>query len=477
MQEDDKVETIRLRLQPKQKEAFRKSFVTPVFFYGGAKGGAKSHTIRARQVYRRLKYPHTKGLIIRKTLPELISNHIRKFFTEYPQTKDWYSKSEKAIHWPNGSITEFSYLQNSDDVYNYQGREYDDIDVDEATQHKEEVIKVLRSSNRISDPAYHQEQKKLNPKYETIKPTMFLTGNPGGPGHMFCKRIFIDRIFRPEETPSDFDFLQAKVTDNKVLLESDPDYVKRLYDLPTHLRKAYLDGDWNIFAGMAFDELSESNHLIEPFILPQYTRYFAGYDHGYNHPFGYVLYALVPNGAIYCIGYLTGRLKGPDVIASEIKKLNNKREVQIFAGHDIFALQKDGTPSVDEQFMVLGVNMLHANIHREFGVSYMRKMFALKENGKPKIPTVKFFKNTIPVFNNIASMQYNGSKPEDVLKVDADENGEGGDDLYDAARYGLTSRATPIVTEKKPKPFSGEAVLDQLKVQRESEEDVGEYYS
>lgn len=244
---------LRITLQPKQREALRASDEHPVVFMGGAKGGGKSYAIRARQIIRRLKYPNTKGLIVRKTYPELLSNHIRKFFAEHPDTVNWYNKSEKTIYWPNGSTTEFSYLQHTDDVYTYQGREYDDIDVDEVTQHEYEVIKILRSSLRTTNPS--------------IKPRMFLTGNPGGPGHDEIKRVFIDRDFTPDENPDDFYFVQAFVSDNQALMAADPEYVKRLEDLPDRLRKAYLEGNWEIADDKAFKVFSRLKHVI-PNVIP-----------------------------------------------------------------------------------------------------------------------------------------------------------------------------------------------------------------
>ena len=192
---------IEIKLQPKQREAFDKSIETPITFFGGARGGGKSFLIRAREVYRRLKYPGTKGLIVRKTYPELLSNHIRMFFVEYPETSRWFHRGEKAIFWPNGSITEFSYMKTTDDVYTYQGREYEDISIDEVTQHEEEVVKILRASNRTTK--------------SDIKPTMLLTGNPGGVGHGWIKRLFIDRKLEEGEHPGDYAFIQSKVYDNQ----------------------------------------------------------------------------------------------------------------------------------------------------------------------------------------------------------------------------------------------------------------------
>lgn len=265
---------LRITLQPKQRKALDTAEVTPVTFYGGAKGGGKSHLVRAREVIRRMKHPKSKGLIVRRTFPELLSNHIRKFFTEYPETVKWYNKAEKAIYWPNGSITEFSYLKNVDDVYTYQGREYEDISVDEVTQHEEEVFKVLRSSNRTTLPG--------------IAPTMLLTGNPGGRGHGWVKRIFIDRKFKDNERPEDFAFVSARVEDNAALMDNDPAYLQRLNDLPEHLRRAYKDGDWDIFAGQVFDWRERLDgkpyHVIEPFIIPAEVVRFVDIDWGGNAP-------------------------------------------------------------------------------------------------------------------------------------------------------------------------------------------------
>lgn len=265
---------LEIKLQPKQREAFYKSFDTPVLFYGGAKGGGKSHLIRAREVYRRLKFSNSSGLIVRKTFPELKANHIRKFFKEYPILRQWYNKADKTIYWPNGSTTEFSYLKNTDDVYTYQGREYDDISIDEITQHEEEVFEVLRSSLRTTDP--------------TLSPTVLLTGNPGGIGHGWVKRIFIDRDFKDDEDPDDFAFIQAFVQDNKALMDADPKYVRRLDNLPDHLRRAYKDGDWDIFAGQVFDWRANKDgkeyHVIAPRPIPENAVRFISIDWGGNAP-------------------------------------------------------------------------------------------------------------------------------------------------------------------------------------------------
>lgn len=272
---------ITITLQPKQREAYQKSLNTPVLFYGGAKGGGKSHLVRARELLRRLQHPNTKGLIIRKTYGELLANHIRPFFQEYPIVKEWFNKSEKTIYYPNGSTTEFSYLKNTDDVYTYQGREYEDITIDEITQHEEEVFKILRSSLRTAN--YDFSQKAIT--------TMFLTGNPGGIGHGWVKRIFVDSEYNENENPDDFGFVQAMVYDNKALIDADPNYVQRLMDLPEDKRRAYLEGDWNVFAGQVFREFRPNIHTIRPIVPKSQHDHYLSMDWGYSEKSAFAGYA------------------------------------------------------------------------------------------------------------------------------------------------------------------------------------------
>jgi phage terminase large subunit len=417
-------------IQPKQTEALRLSLSTPVLFFGGAKGGGKSWLIRVREIARRLKYPGTQGLIVRRTYPELRANHIVKMFQEYPILQKWYNKSEKTIYYPNGSTTEFSYLKNTDDVYTYQGREYQDISVDEITQHEEEVFKTLRSSLRTSSPE--------------IKPSVLLTGNPGGIGHQWVKRIFVDRNFRENENPDDFAFVQAFVTDNQALTTADPEYVKRLQDLPEHLRKAYLEGDWNIFAGQMFSQLTLSKHVIEPIKLPSGTQYFAGYDYGYNHPFAFVLCALTPAGEYFVVSHIRGRFTEVEEQAEQmLKMLEGRGKVTVYAGHDIFD-QRSGGKTIEDQLLDAGFArsqhaIVRAAIDHVNGVAELRKAFSLRPDG---IPHLRFFRNTQEVYDCVASQQIDPNKPEDVIKLNAID-GEGGDDLYDALRYAIRSWTLP----------------------------------
>lgn len=333
-------------------------------------------------------------------------------------------------------------------MFTYQGREYEDIAVDEITQHEEEVFKTLTASVRTTNP--------------NIKPSILLTGNPGGIGHQWVKRIFIDRQFNPEETPDNYAFIPAKVYDNKALIDNDPAYLDRLKSLPEHLRRMYLEGDWNVYAGIAFSELSERIHVVKPFELPAHTKFFAGFDWGYDHPYAFVLFAVTQDNTVYVVSNASQRQRRPDQIAAKLKEILDGRKIYIFSGTDIW--KGDGRASIYEQLrdaMGPQATFVQAYTKREQGVAEIRKYIAWDgtKTGKPRL---YFFENTLPVFNVVRSMQYDPKRPEDVLKVDADEYGFGGDDYYDAFRYGLMSRIYPLRVEQDIKPGTGEELLKQI---------------
>ena len=377
-------------------------------------------------MYRRLKHAGTKGLIVRKTYPELLSNHIRMFFAEYPIVREWFNKSEKAIYWPNGSITEFSYLKSTDDVYTYQGREYEDISIDEITQHEELVFKILRSSNRTTK--------------KDIMPTMVLTGNPGGIGHGWAKRLFIDRQFKPEENPEDFDFIQAKVFDNKALMDADPNYVKRLEDLPEHFRKAYLEGDWNVFIGQFFSEFRRDLHVCKPLTPKKDLIKIGGIDWGRERPFVFLGSAVqkvaLQDGRkftrVWTYKEIDGTHQIPEYWANEIKDQVNLNEYSyIRADPSMFHKQPDGSMSIADQMMPVfkdnAFKLKPANNDRIGGWAVMHKWLSLAPDGLPYWLISEDCPNLIRTLPGVVHDEHN------VEDLDTD----GPDDEVDSGRYML----------------------------------------
>jgi hypothetical protein len=110
-------------------------------------------------------------------------------------------------------------------------------------------------------------------------------------GHAWIKNRFIDG-FEPEKLYKDPKLgntrcvIPSKLTDNPALMNNDPEYKKRMELLPTHLRRALLEGDWDIFAGQVFDEWRRERHVVKPFALePGVWKKFYSLDWGFAKPF------------------------------------------------------------------------------------------------------------------------------------------------------------------------------------------------
>ena len=165
--------------------------------YGGARGGRKSYALRHKLVLMCLHYPGIRTLLIRRTYPELRENHIRplqKMLISKDTPLADYSERDKCFDFINGSRLKLGYLADEGDLLQYQGQEFDVIAIDEATQIDEHAFAVLTAALRGANGF---------PK------RMYLTCNPGGVGHGWVKRLFVDRDFRPTENPDEYSFIPA----------------------------------------------------------------------------------------------------------------------------------------------------------------------------------------------------------------------------------------------------------------------------
>lgn len=274
-----------------------------------------------------LRYAGIKVMIIRKTYPELQENHIIPLcemlgcYADESERIASYNDGKKHIVFPNGSRILFRYCDNDKDALRFQGTEVDVLFVDEATQQSEEKMEKLRACVRgVND----------------FPKRVYYTCNPGGEGHAWVKRLFIDRRFKEGEEPEEHSFIQSLITDNTALMEADPQYIKQLEVLPPKLRDAWLYGNWEIFEGQFFedfrtepdmraaeahgesltaDELRAQRrwvHVIEPFDLSTGScrgwRIMRSYDFGYGKPFSCAWWAIDYDGVIYRIlVWITGR--------------------------------------------------------------------------------------------------------------------------------------------------------------------------
>ncbi len=444
--------------QPRQAEFMRR--LEDEALYGGAAGGGKSDCALA-EALRQVSIPHYRGLILRKTYPqlsELIDRSHDIYLGMCPNAI--YNESKHFWQFPSGAKIYFGSLAHTDDRYNYQGKRYDFIDFDELTQFTYDEYSYLFSRNRPSGPG--------------TRCYMRAQANPGGIGHGWVKERFItpapplttiwesvDVRFpdgRIETRRKSRVFVPSTVFDNKILLQNDPEYLTRLASLPDAERAALLYGDWNGFSGQVFTEWRNDpdaylerrgTHVISPFRIPKGWRIFRGFDWGYTRPFSVGWYAEDKDGIIYRIRELYGCTRTPnegvrwDVsrLAGEIKRIEHEdenlrgRHISGIADPAIF--QKNGGESIGEIMEKQGIYFDRADHSRKAGKMQVHNRLAFDECGRPSLyvfSTCRQFIRTFPC------LVYDSTDVEDV-----DTSGE--DHIYDELRYVCMER--PIAAPKR----------------------------
>lgn len=422
-----------INLQPKQAEfwAAVQSNQWSVLGYGGARGGGKSYAMRNLLLARRLMYAGTKGYLFRKTYDQLEANHIEPMMTEHPELKDFYNEQKKLLRLPNGSRLYFRYLDRPQDAIKYQGLDLEDIALDEATQHPESVYDHLRSANR---------SVKEIPGY---KPMMMMSFNPGGIGHGWIKRKFIQRQFQEWEDPKEFNFTKALVYDNTKLITADPAYVKRLESLPPTLRKAFLYGSFDVFEGQYFQEWLSADqkgvpyHVVPFFTPPRHWKKFIAIDWGYYPGWFVALWiAVAPNKRLYVYRELSLQQNSAGQAARKVVKATGDEKIAYVVCDPSMwdkARRGETIPSIVEEMTDNGIPiglMRKANNDRINGWMLVRKYLSM---AKDELPWLQIMDTCTDLIRTIPDMVHDETKKEDL-------DTDGDDHWVDALRYACMTR-------------------------------------
>ena len=404
--------------------------------YGGARGGGKSWAMRRKFILLALRYPGLNLLLLRRTLPELRENHL------IPMQRELYgfavyNSAERVFRFPNGSRIKLGYCDTMQDVYQYQGQEYAVIGLEEATHFTEEQMRFLTTCNRTT-------RKDFSPR-------MYYTCNPGNVGHAWVKRLFIDRLYAENENPDDYLFIPARIYDNKVLLDADPNYIRQLEALPEELRRAHLDGDWDVHAGQYFREFSRDRHVIEPFEIPSWWRRFRSMDWGYNDPCCVLWHAVDGENRVYTYRELYVRETRAGEVASMVLELSRGESISYtVASPDMW--QKRGAvlsgaggfegETLAELFTTSGLSLTPADNSRVPGWNRVRDFLAVAPDGRPNWLCFSDCRNLI---RQLPALQFDQHNREDAA--------DGDDHAPEALRYALMSRPhagkQPIIRKAK----------------------------
>lgn len=284
LQEPPKV-TDRIWKPHKRQEQFA-SLPDTIFeaLYGGAAGGGKSELLLMLPVVRGwYKEPRFKGIIFRRTFPELESEIIVRSRDWYSLAGGKYNEEKKRWIFPSGALMQFGHVEYESDTRKYDTAEYNYMAFDELTSFTQgQYIYLSRTRCRSSS--------------SRLPALVRSATNPGNIGHAWVRDHFITpapkgTIIIDKQTKLKRIFIQSFAEDNPYLMSNDPQYVARLESLPEAERQAKRYGSWDSFEGQVFSDYREmpaegepenANHICEPFNIPSWWLRFLAIDWGYS---------------------------------------------------------------------------------------------------------------------------------------------------------------------------------------------------
>ena len=411
--------------------------------FGGAAGPGKTKALLWEAIRKALLHDGCDTLLLRRTFPELEGSLVAQFRRDVPEW--WYRSFNEAKHivtWKNGSTTRFGYCRNENDVYQYQGAEFLFIGIDELTHFTLKQWQFLTSRNRCPIPG--------------TSPCMAGATNPGNIGHAWVKALWVDKepptgFERPEQyDPGDYDFIRARIADNPIYA-NDLNYRKTLEALPEQLRKAFLDGDWNVFAGQYFDLFEIGRHTARPeeIGMQGWWPRWISIDWGFQHPSAVYWHAAEPKTDIrYQLSDIRNPESGraarivtyrefvqnglsPRMLGQAIAERCKGEKIQeIYLSPDAFAHRTSEASIAEQLGEVLAANGLpRPSSADDDRIGGWQLMYQLLEQDAWVIT-----ENCGKLIECLPQLVRDNRRVEDVRKVE-------GDDPADAARYGIVPGA------------------------------------
>lgn len=423
--------------------------------YGGSAGGGKSYAILA-DALRDLPHPQFRGLIVRRTTEEL-RELVQKSQELYPKAIPGIKWSERKMEWksPAGGSLWMSFLERDQDVTRYQGQAFNYIAFDELTQ--------------WSTPyAWNYMRSRLRTTAPDLRLYMRASTNPGGPGHNWVKKMFIDpAAWGKAFSATDIEtgetlvwpkghskagqplfkrrFIPARLSDNPYLYESG-DYEANLLSLPEADRRRLLEGDWDIIEGNAFPEWNRKIHVVEPYEIPYNWRRFRACDYGYGSHSAVVWFAVTPEEQLVIYRELyVSKVLAPD-LADMILEMEADDGPITYGVLDSSCWHNRGNPgpSIAESMIVRGCRWRPSDRSKGARVAGKNEVHRrLQVDEYTEEPRMVVFSSCTNIIAQLPVIPLDRNNPEDV-----DTKSE--DHLYDAIRYGVMSRPRSTAWDVNP---------------------------
>ena len=336
--------------------------------YGGARGGGKSWAIIRKALLLAFYYAEIQILVVRREYDQLENPIIQPMLKLLQLGTYTYNKTEHLLTLINGSKIKFSNMPDYSSTVEgkFQGNNWDILFIDEATQFLESEFRgldaIIRGDNGLPKRVY-------------------LTCNPGGVGHFWVKRLFVDRDFRGDENPDDYVFIQAKVYDNKNI---DKEYINVLNNLPEDVRRAHRDGDWNALSGVYFDEFTDGLHTCKPFPIPKHWKLYRAMDYGLDMHFC-IWIAVDETGRCYVYRqFAQSNMVVSDAAKIQLDLTRTDEDIgYTIAPPDLWARNRETGKSQAMTFMENGVTLFKADNNRKQGWYALKELLKVRPDGKP----------------------------------------------------------------------------------------------
>ena len=399
--------------------------------YGGARGPGKSHAVLAQVGADDCqRYDGLKWLLLRKVGKAAKEGFADLLLRAFPPWLRYYIPSRSQIVFPNGSRILIGHFKDERDVDAYLGLEYDGIAIEEATQLSRAKLEMIATVCRTSKQGW--------------RPRMYYTWNPGGVGHAYIKQLLVEPWRRGVETTTRF--IPGTVRDNRHI---NPEYRATLEGLTGWRRAAWLDGDMDIAAGQFFTNWRHDVHVrSSDFTIPPGAQVWCALDYGFTHYTAVYLLCLY-DGMVTVVDEHCERRWLPPRHAGAIKAMLERHRLTLdslscfVASPDAFHVGKDrGGLTIADQYQEEGIALERADDDRIGRAAQWLQRLGDSESD-PLIPhTIEICDRCARLIACIPAMEHDPHAPEKVLKVDTDDNGDGGDDPYDGSGYGLM--AAPV---------------------------------
>ena len=368
--------------------------------------------------------------------PALYDRQLSKVEVEFPEEMGKFNREHKEFRLSPAYGSGVICFRNLDDPSKYMSAEFAAVSVDELTKNLIDVFNILRGSLR----------------WPGIDDVRFLAAsNPGEKGHLWVKQLFIDRIFPPELEPyaDQFAYVKALPTDNPYNADS---YIEMLKGLPPKTRKAWLEGNWDVFEGQVFEEWDAEVHVLEEFKPPTSWRWAAGLDFGFRANGWLGLFASGSDGHVICMDEFVFKQLNAEEAGYQAGQRSAKYPDLEYIAADAAMWQKTGGgPTIAEQFQSglvrargeqapMLVKITHGPGSVLAGLELTRRYLAWTQTPDGKVepwmmPHLQFHKRCKYAIKTIPALPYK----KETEQVDSDAE----DHAYDGLGYFLMSRPAP----------------------------------